>query len=290
MEITKYLESKLKEEYSCDINRILSGYDVVRKTTFRVNSLKSSYEEIKNALDKNFIKYEKVNWYKDAFIIDHTIDIRNLDIYKQGKIYVQSLSSMLPVLILDPKENESVLDMAAAPGSKTTMIASLTNNKCRIMANEKDKIRYERLKYNINMQGLKNINVSNNDALKLDEFFRFDKILLDVPCSGSGTINENNIKYFSEKLVLNSQKLQISLLKKAISLLKVGGTIVYSTCSILKEENELVLNEVLKNDAVKLEKIDLDVPKLFVSIDGTICVCPTNEYEGFFVAKLTKIK
>lgn len=290
MQIPEYLDSKLKSEYSIDeYKKIIDGYSSKRKTTFRVNNLKSNYEEIKNILDENSIKYTNVLWNKDAFILEDDFDIRKLSIYEEGKIYVQSLSSMLPVVILNPMENESILDMCAAPGSKTTMIASISS-KSRIVAVEKDKIRCERLKYNIQKQGASNINVINSDALKLDDYFRFDKILLDAPCSGSGTINEESIKYFSEKLVNNSIDLQIKLLKKAINLLKVGGIITYSTCSILKEENEFVLNEILKDDRVVLEKIDLDVPKLKTSVHGTICVCPSIYYEGFFVSKLKRIK
>lgn len=290
MEVSKYLKDKLMDEYSNEYLKIIDGYSVNRKTTFRVNNLKSSYEEIKNVLDSNNISYSNISWYKDAFILESAFDIRKLSIYLEGKIYIQSLSSMIPVIILNPLENESILDMAAAPGSKTTMIASISGNKVRIMANEKDKIRCERLKYNIDKQGVKNVTVINCDALKLDEFFRFDKILLDAPCSGSGTINEESIKYFSEKLVNNSSMLQLSLLKKAISLLKVGGELVYSTCSILKEENENILKEVLKDDRVVLERIDLDVPKLSTDIEETICVCPNEYYEGFFVSKLKRVK
>ena len=284
-----FLEDKLKEYYNDDYLKIIDGYNVNRKTTFRVNNLKSSFEEIKKVLDSNDIKYSSVSWNKDAFILEDDFDIRKLSIYEEGKIYVQSLSSMIPVIILNPMENESILDMCAAPGSKTTMISSIVS-KSRIVAVEKDKIRCDRLKYNIQKQGASNINVINSDALKLDDYFRFDKILLDAPCSGSGTLNEENIKYFSEKLVNNSVDLQIRLLKKAINLVKVGGSIVYSTCSILKEENEFVLNEVLKEENVILEKIDLDVPKLKTSMEGTICVCPNNCYEGFFVSKLKKVK
>ena len=290
MEVTKYLEEKLKNEYRDKYEQIILGYSLNRKTTFRVNKLKSNSEEIRKVLDENNILYSNVSWFSDAFILESDFDIRTLSIYEEGKIYIQSLSSMLPVLILNPQENESILDMASAPGSKTTMIASLTNNKARIVANEKDKIRCERLKYNIEKQGVKNITIINNDALKLDEYFRFDKILLDAPCSGSGTINEQNIKYFSEKLVNNSRMLQVALLKKAINLVKVGGEIVYSTCSILKEENENVLMEILKDNRVVLETIGLDVPKLNTNIDGTICVCPNEYYEGFFVSKLKRVK
>ena len=286
----EYLEEKLKKQYG-DISKIINGYNSKRKTTLRVNNLKSNIDEVKNELRKNNILFSEVSWYKDALIIDSEVNLSKLSLFIEGKIYLQSLSSMLPPLILNPSEGESILDMCAAPGSKTTELANITNDKARIMAVEKDKIRFEKLKYNIQKQGFKSINVINMDATLLDDYFLFDKILLDAPCSGSGTINQNNIKYFSEKLVNNSKIIQIKLLKKAIKLLKVGGEIVYSTCSILEDENESVLNEILKDQSVELVNIEnKELPCLKTSINGTLCICPTSEYEGFFVAKLHKIK
>jgi 16S rRNA C967 or C1407 C5-methylase (RsmB/RsmF family) len=141
---------------------------------------------------------------------------------------------MLPPLFLDAKEKETILDMAAAPGGKTTELAATTNNKAEITACEVNKIRAERLKYNINLQGA-NVFVMNQDAKRLDDYFSFNKILLDAPCSGGGTLdlnNPKNIKSFSFELVKNSAKLQEELLKKALKILKTNHGMIYSTCSI----------------------------------------------------------
>jgi len=134
------------------------------------------------------------------------------------------------------------------------------------------------------------------DARNLDDFFSFDKILLDAPCSGSGTLNSNDknlSKYFTEELINRSIKTQKDLFKKAINVTKKNGEIIYSTCSILKEENEMALKEVLKRGNIEIVPIDKnefgDIPLLPVDIEGTICVCPTELYEGFFVAKLKKV-
>ena len=133
------------------------------------------------------------------------------------------------------------------------------------------------------------------DARKLDDFFSFDKILLDAPCSGSGTLNLNEPeleKVFTKELVERSIKTQKELLKKAVKILKTNGELIYSTCSILKEENEKVVEEILKYGNVEIVPIDKDsfkdIPLLPVNIEGTICVCPNELYEGFFVAKLRK--
>ena len=155
--------------------------------------------------------------------------------------------------ILEPKEKTDILDIAAAPGGKTTQISAITKNGANITACEMNKIRAERLKYNIEKQGA-NAYVMVKDARELDDFFSFDQILLDAPCSGSGTLNihdKNLSKYFTEKLVEKSTKTQIQLLKKAIKLLKPGKEMVYSTCSILQSENEDILEKAIKSSSRK---------------------------------------
>ena len=137
--IPEFLSKLLIKQYGEIISdKILSGYKVNRKTTLRVNTLKTNTEKIKEELNKNNIKFSEVSWYKDALIIENKTekDIEELEIYKNGEIYMQSLSSMLPPIILDPKEGTDILDMAAAPGGKTTELACLTNNKANITACE----------------------------------------------------------------------------------------------------------------------------------------------------------
>ena len=263
-----------------------------KNVTLRVNNLKSNIEEIQQELIQSNIKFRKVDWYKDALIIENAREdkIKQLSIYEDGKIYLQSLSSMLPPIILEPKENENILDMAAAPGGKTTQIASITNNKAWITACEKNKIRGERLKYNLEKQGVRSVNVMFQDARNLSDFFSFDKILLDAPCSGSGTQDINKIEDV-EELVERSSKVQEQLLTKALKLLKSGHEMVYSTCSILSIENEDVINKVLqkvKAQIVPIEKIE-GIEMLKTKIEGTLCVKPSELFEGFFVAKIRKI-
>ena len=174
-------------------------------------------------------------------------------------------------------------------------MAAITNNNARITACELNKIRVERLKYNIEKQGVSSVFVMQKDSRKIDNFFSFDNILLDSPCSGSGTIilNDNNFsKYFTLQLIEKSQKLQYTLLKKAINILKQGHEMVYSTCSILKEENEEIVSKILKETNTKIVPIEFEgkeeIPILRADIDGTLCVCPNEYYEGFFIAKIRK--
>ncbi len=297
--LIKMLEKQYGEQQT---EEILKGYQTKRKTTFRVNTLKAEVEEVIEILEQNNIEYETVEWSKEVFILKEASEseIRNLEIYQEGKIYLQSLSSMLPPIILQPKEEKDILDMAAAPGGKTTQMAAITNNKANITACEMNKIRAERLKYNLEKQGAKAY-VMVQDAKRIDDFFSFDQILLDAPCSGSGTLNLRNDeekieKTFTIQLIQKSVKTQIALLRKAINLLKDGEEMVYSTCSILTEENEEILQEILKQNK-KESKIEIvpislkgleEIPLLPTKIKGTLCVLPNEQYEGFFVAKIRK--
>ena len=169
-----FLLTKLNKDYSQEeVIRILEGYKTKRILSFRVNTIKTTAEEIEQELIKNEIKYERVKWSKDAFIVlnKKENEIQEMDIYKNGKIYLQSLSSMLPPIVLNPMPKNDILDMAAAPGGKTTQIAALSNNEANITACEINKIRVERLKYNLDKQGASSVFVMLEDARNIDNFF-----------------------------------------------------------------------------------------------------------------------
>jgi len=294
----EFLIEMLKEQYGEELlKKIIQGYNVKRKVTFRANTLKTTPEKVKEELIKNKIEFENPIWSKDAFIINNVeeSEIRKLNIYEKGEIYLQSLSSMLPPIILKPKENTDILDMAAAPGGKTTQIAALTQNKAHITACEMNKIRYERLKYNIEKQGATSVYIMQTDSRKIDNLFSFDQILLDAPCSGSGTLNTKDCnieKTFTKKLIEKSTTSQLELLKKALNILKPGHEMIYSTCSILYNENEEIIEKALKTAKTKIIPIEFEgkesLPQLPTKIKGTLCVMPTQLYEGFFIAKILK--
>ena len=293
-QIPQFLKEMLLKQYEEKVvDQIIEGYTKQRFVTLRVNTIKSNKENVKQRLQEAGIETEEVSSYENALIIKNVREeeIKKLDIYENGEIYLQSLSSMLPPIILEPKEGENILDMAAAPGGKTTQIAAITQNKSFITACEKNKIRAERLKYNLQKQGVGCVNVMLEDARKLSDFFSFDKILLDAPCSGSGTMSVFD-KGFNKELIDRSSKTQEELLRKALRILKPGGEMVYSTCSILEQENEEVIRKVVQKsgaEIIPIKPID-GVPILPTSIEGTLCVVPTDLYEGFFVARIRKIK
>ena len=289
--IPAFLTELLSEQYSQeDLNRILTGYAVRRPVTFRVNLLKSSMEQVEKQCAQLGIEIERA-CVPSAYIVKNLREreIAQTPLYQEGKIYLQSLSSMLPPYLLAPKAEENILDMTAAPGGKTSLLSALSEGLAYLTACEKDKIRADRMRYNLNKLGVPRTSVLVQDALALDEFFRFDKILLDAPCSGSGTLTPHAEVKISEKLIQNSAKLQEKLLTKALKLLKSGSVMVYSTCSVLRQENEEILKKVLKTGEAELieAKLPFEVPRL-PSMQNTLLVPPDELFEGFFCALIRK--
>ena len=280
------------------VDKILVGINEKRLTTLRVNTLKYNIQYLLKYFKERNIKFERVLWYKDALVIKNANEkeIQKLDIYQKGYIYIQSLSSMIPPLVLDPKPGESILDMTAAPGSKTTQMTCLMENKGYILANELDKIRYEKLKYNVANQGANIVEVINGRGEKIGENYKekFDKVLLDTPCSGEGRFSANNVQSYrgwSLKTVNELTKIQKKLFKSAYNALKTKGTMVYSTCTLNKEENENIVQWALENFELKLIDTKIEIKDSIPVIqEKALKILPSKDMEGFFVAKFKKIK
>lgn len=293
MTLPVFLQKALREQYGDLADRIIAGYSAERRVTLRTNRLKTSPEEVMNQLTEREISATSPPWSADAFIVDAKEEtLRALPMYQNGEIYLQSLSSMIPPMVLEPRAGEAILDMAAAPGGKTTQMAALSGGRANITACEKNKVRAERLKFNLARQGASRVSVMVCDSRRLDDRFTFDKILLDAPCSGSGTITLERCD-FTEELYARSQRFQSELLGKALRLLRSGSRMVYSTCSVLACENEEVLKRVLPRAGARILPISQSAfegaPRLPVQLDGTLCICPNELYEGFFVALIEKI-
>lgn len=297
------------------VDKILSGMTDKRYTSIRANTIKTSCADLMRYLKDNNIKFERVLWYDDALMIKNANekDLMKLEWYIEGKFYMQSLSSMVPPLVLDPKPGECVLDMTAAPGSKTSQMAMMMQNKGRIVANELDKIRCERLKYNVEKQGANIVEVINNRGEFLGKIYpeTFDKVLLDAPCSGEGrfvgTIPETYRNWYL-KSVNSCKNVQKQLIKSAIMALKPGGTLVYSTCTLNLLEDEEILNYAINNFNVEIMDIDIELNSSVRAktdnndimvynsseivyreeIKKAIRIIPSKLMEGFFVAKLRK--
>ena len=283
-----------------DINKFCEYCLKRLNKSIRVNTLKISIKELKEKL----IDYEfrQIPWCKEGFWIKGPrTDLGNLMEHSLGYFYVQEAASMIPPVVLNPKENELVLDIAAAPGSKTTQIASMIKNKGIIIAND---IKYDRLKaLSINLQrcGISNTIITLRSNYSFKEI-KFDKILLDAPCSGTGAIRKSlmTLKIWNNNMIKKLANDQKRLILNAFDCLNDHGILVYSTCSIDPEENESVIDFLLKNRNAKLEKIDLDIKKSDAILDyekkhfndevkKCLRIWPQdNDTEGFFVAKIKK--
>lgn len=290
---------------------VINGLTTNRVTTFRANTLKTDATILQKALKKYGITLAPLDWSADAFIVHGTAlrTITELPEYKEGKLYVQSLSSMIPPLILDPKPGDKVLDIAAAPGSKTTQMAAMMKNTGEIIANDSSQIRMYRLQANLKMQGASIVRTTKMDGRSIWKTYPeyFDKTLVDVPCSMEGRFNTTDPKSYEDwslKKVRDLSYLQRLLLRSAISATKPGGIIVYSTCTLAPEENEQVIDWVIGKDRNVVGVEGIDIPNLrsepaIVSwagkhlnaeISKTARIYPSTTMEGFYVARLRKLK
>ncbi len=289
----------------------LTDFEVFKKyslsflrRSIRVNTLKTTVEEMKKALSENWI-LTPIPWCKEGFWIEHKEkrrDVGNLIEHSLGYIYIQEAASMIPPLVLDPQQGEIILDMCAAPGSKTTQIAQYMENKGILIANDFQYQRLQALGLNVQRCGLTNTVMTLMEGHWF-KGFQFDRILVDAPCSGTGTIR----KSLKTLLLWNRQGIkqlagqQRQLIEVAFNNLKSGGIMVYSTCSNEPEEDEAVVSYLLEKypDAF-CEKIDLPIKhghaimefedkKYHDSVKNCLRLWPQdNDTEGFFVAKIRK--
>lgn len=294
--LTQLLESQYGAETTA---RIIEGYKAHRPVTLRVNTLKATVADVQQQLTAAGIAFRSVPWYADALVLEGVREdaVEALPLYERGEVYLQSLSSMIPPLLMNPGDGETILDMAAAPGGKTTQLAALSGGKALITACEKNAIRADRLRFNLERQGASKVSVMQEDARRLDDFFSFNKILLDAPCSGSGTIllhEGEPSRRMTRDWLKKTVATQTAMLQKALKLLGKGREMVYSTCSILEMENEGVVRKALQSANAEVVPIDHEMmkhlPLLPTSIPGVVCVCPDGMHEGFFAAKIRKRK
>ena len=281
--------------------------------SLRVNTLKISPKDLKKRLEE---KGWKINQpfedFPEIMIVDSTLQPGELGRALEhllGYYYLQEIASMLPVLVLNPKKNEVILDLCAAPGSKTTQIAARMNNTGTIIANDYKLGRIKILDSNLERCGVINTIITKSSGesicnkLKKNDF-KVDKILVDAPCSGEGTIRgtPKTLQMWNIKKIRSLSRIQKSLLVNAIELLESGGEIVYSTCTHAPEENEEVLDFILKKfKNINIEKISLPIKfregikkwqeeEYLEDVKYSCRIYPQdNNTEGFFIAKL-KIK
>lgn len=287
----------------------LNGFQRPVPTCFRVNRLQAEVDSVLAELSSLGIQCHPVDWRDDSFVIEDAQRslLTNSATFVEGRIYIQNLSSIFAAQVLEAQPGEEVLDLAAAPGGKTLVLAAAMENRGRIAAVEAVKSRFFKLKNNVELHGATLVDCYLKDGrqvgYKVPE--RFDRVLLDAPCSSESrfyTDDPDSYKYWSEKKVKEMQRKQKKLLRSALLALKPGGTMVYSTCSYAPEENEVVVDKELKKMAGQLEVLPVALPfdnyqpgltawgkKSFdPQLRNAVRILPSDTMEGFFMCLLKK--
>ncbi len=280
--------------------------------TIRCNTLKISTEELKNRLqNKGWEIKQQFQDFPEIMIVESQLSPGELGKsieHLLGYFYVQEVSSMMPILALQPQENDILLDLCASPGSKTTQASALMKNKGTIIANDKDIARISILSANLERVGASNVIITRHDGVqlcnKLEKLnMKFDKMLVDAPCSGEGNIrsNEATLRMWNIKVINKLGRIQKKLAESALQILKPEGILVYSTCTHSPEENELVIQYLLDNYNLKIQEIKLPLKtregitswqgkELSPELKKAVRIYPQdNNTEGFFLCKMKKI-
>lgn len=296
------LEEKFKK-YLIRFGIDISEYYNSLHTYIRVNTLKVEIDKVVKELEERGYQLEKLPFADFAFRVLNKDKIITKEIeHAIGYIFSHDASSMIVPLVLEPEENDYVLDLCAAPGGKTTEIAQLMNNKGFILANDVKIDRIKALASNIQKMGVLNTIISREDGRFLHKKIQnfFDKVLVDAPCSATGTFKLDAIQQASERLIFHLSNMQKSLLKSAYFMTKKDGIIVYSTCSLEIEEDEAVIDWFIKNFDVELEEIKIKGVEMkdgftkFENYEFDEEIKKTKRIlnkgqEAFFIAKIRKL-
>lgn len=286
----------------------LALLNIPRRQSLRLNPLKGDPEETLAELLMTGWQGSPVAWAPNGYHMASAVeDIRDHPAVTTGKAFIQNAASWLPVLMLEPQPTDEILDVCAAPGGKTSHIAAISNNQARITANDNSRPRLAKMRANFERLGVQNIETTLFDSQYLAkklEGREFDRILLDAPCSGEGMMRYDHDKDFttwSVAQIKRLQQLQKQILNQSWRLLKPGGTLVYSTCTMAPEENEAVIDYLLRtHEDAKLVPISMELPnktpvilawntkRYSPDLMGCLRLKPSPDIEAFFVARITK--
>lgn len=274
--------------------RILHGLNSTPKVTVRVNNIKSDYEDVYEELESLEYDIEEGTMCPEAIIIKNGKSIESNPLFIDGKITVQDESAMLVAPLLDIEDDLTVLDLCSAPGGKTTHISELLNNTGKVIACDIHGNKLSLIKENADRLGITNIELKEMDATKIDSNLvgLGDRVLIDVPCSGIGIARKKpEIKWNkSRKDLKQITEIQKDIMDNAWEYLKKGGIMVYSTCTLNKEENEENIQWFLnKHKDAEIERIYLGKgDNLRYDRLGTVTILPNEYMDGFFIAKIKK--
>lgn len=265
------------------------------KLYIRVNTLKTNRDELIEKLSKQGIECRKVNGIEEAIQVQNLKSIENNKFFKEGYFTVQDISSMLVGKVLNPEENKLILDICSAPGGKTTHVATIMKNSGKVVARDVFDHKLKLINQTVKRLGLKNVKVEDGDALKLDQesINKFDYVICDVPCSGMGIIKRKpEIKFKKEEELKNLPEIQKNILNNASKYVKIGGNLIYSTCTIHDEENiDIVKSFLDENDnfeLVPINEVNIDLDN---QDSGYIKIYPNiHGMDGFFISKLKRVR
>lgn len=293
------------EVWGVSVSEAAAMLSLDRFKSVRLNTLKARKSTLQS-LRASGITLEPIAWAPNCYTPSSAHDqLSSHPTVASGEVFLQNAASFVPVLALDPQAGEQILDMAAAPGGKTSHIAAIVKNKAHIIANDTSKDRFFKMRQIFDMLGVKADTAlyDGRDARKNFAGQQFDRILLDAPCSGEAAIDPAQPKSYAAwtpSKVKRLSRLQEQLLVTAYDCLRVGGTLVYSTCTINPEENEFVVARLLKRRSATLLPIN-QAPadsrsgittwqgkQLPADIASCVRLLPSAEHEAFFVAKITK--
>ncbi|MBT3251379.1 MAG: RsmB/NOP family class I SAM-dependent RNA methyltransferase [Candidatus Marinimicrobia bacterium] len=300
---------RLEEIYPDNHKSILSNLTEGHLTTFWLNPMRGNIDDTYKKLIKEKIPICQVPGFKEVYSVppENRRDITYHRFASDGRIYIVNPSSLIPPIVLNPQPGENILDLTAAPGSKTIQIAALMENTGNISAVDIVRHRYYKLKANLERNGVSNASIYNKDGISvwINCPEQFDRVLLDAPCTTESRFNihdEKTYHHWSKKKILEMNRKQRQLLYSAVQSLKPGGTLVYSTCTFSPEENELTVHSILKKfkNVLTTEPISINLPTatdplktwknkiLNDQVKKCIRILPDKIFEGFFICKFKK--
>ena len=280
--IIKYLNDSYGKAYT---DKFLKSLNKERNLSIRINKIKTNRDDLKKSLEEKSYIIEKSKISDFSLIVKNPKALASTEEFKNGLFTIQAEGSIKVCEILNPKKNSNILDICAAPGTKTSFLAELCENSSKIIANDLSFNKLSKIKENIKRLGLKNIEITNFDASILKEEYKekFDYILCDLPCSGLGVMDRKPEIRYNRTMedVISLSKLQKNILDKAFLYLKTGGILVFSTCTIGSIENKDNFNYLSKKRRLKNIKINGKDYLEFNSFE--------DETDGFFLTKFEKI-
>lgn len=289
------IEELLKENSLAVVNEICKNSNQKPKVSIRINKLNTNKTILKRCLEEKNIESQD-GILSDFLILNKAKNIENIDEFKNGYFTIQDEAAGLIPLILEPKEDEIVLDACSSPGGKTTYIAEMMNNCGKIEAWDIHEHRTKLVKEVANRLKIDIINTKVNDATIYNEKYKeyFDKILLDVPCLGIGVLKRKpDIKWQRKKEDIEEiTQIQANILQTCSKYLKKGGILVYSTCSIFKEENQNIIEKFMQKnkefEIIKIKNIESNFFDKYIKEDKYIQVYQNKSTDGFFICKIRK--